>query len=120
MKFPFKFAQDGLNGGIFQVPALALHLRGVPADGLPCYEDWLTHALSIWVVKYEHWRESVEVRPIDPALCGQPLGFHSIEPTKGFGRVSILLFTIYWTYHKLKKRLESAGEEMADFRRFLT
>ena len=61
----------------------------------------------------------MEVKPIDPALCGQPLGFHSIEPTKGYGRVSILLFTLYWSYHKLKKRLESAAEEMADFRRCL-
>lgn len=88
-----------------------------PEDGLPCFEDWMTHATSIWSLGYEHWREAVEVKPVEAGLENKPLTYHSLEATKGTGRVGILLFSLAWSYLKLKTDLESSAEMMADFQR---
>ena len=99
----------------FKVPLLAFTMK-VPCDGLPILEDWMVHASSIWAVGYEPWRESVEMKPVDASLLGQPLEFGSLEVTKGTGRVSILLFTVWYSYMKLKALLES-DEERQEFRK---
>jgi hypothetical protein len=56
------------------------------------------------------------MKPVDASLLGQPLEFGSLEVTKGTGRVSILLFTVWYSYMKLKALLES-DEERQEFRK---
>jgi glycyl-tRNA synthetase alpha subunit len=79
----------------------------MPCDGLPMLEDWLTHAASIWAIGYEPWREAVEIKPTSQTVLGQHMGFADVEPTKGVGRISMLLFTVWYSYLKLKDVLLS-------------
>ena len=90
----------------FEVPLLAFTVR-MPCDGLPMLEDWLTHAASIWAIGYEPWREAVEIKPTSQTVLGNHMGFADVEPTKGVGRISMLLFTVWYSYLKLKDVLLS-------------
>ena len=70
-------------------------------------EDWLAHASSIWSIGYEAWRETVEVKPVNVDLLGKCLGFGTLEPTKGSGRISMLLFTLWYSYLEMKNICET-------------
>ena len=98
----------------FSVPISAFTMK-MPADGLPMMEDWLLHSSSIWSVGYESWRESVEIKPVDPNMVGRPLAFGCVEPTKGSGRISMLLFTIWYSYFELKNVLVEGSAERDEF-----
>ena len=90
----------------FSLPILAF-LPKLASDGLPMLSDWLATAASIWAVKYEAWREPFEIKAVEgKATPGQPLSFASLEVVKGCGRVSILLFSLFYTYLEFKNTLE--------------
>ena len=80
-------------------------------------KDWGQHAISIWGVGYEGWREAIDIRPINQALLGQPCDFATIEACKGTGRVSMLLFTVLYVYLEMKEGL--SPEEMTGFKKNL-
>ena len=71
-------------------------------DGLPLFHSWLTTAKGIMYQGFENWREVLEVKSVAPEMpTGEPLGYFSVVPVKGMGRVSIILWVVYWTYlHK--------------------
>ena len=98
------------------VPLLSFGFKA-PVDGLPCLKDWGQHAISIWSLGYEAWREAIEIRPGNQALLGQPCDYGTIEACKGTGRVSMLLFTVLYTYLEMKDGL--SPEEMAGFKKNL-
>lgn len=89
----------------------------MPPDGLPMLGDWVATAESIWAIGYEGFRESVEFRGLESAVAGQPLSWSSIQVSKGCGRVTILQFTVFWTYFQLKNML--TPEEVDDFKKLL-
>ena len=95
------------------VPILAFSPK-IPSDGLPCLADWLGNALSIWSIGYEAFREGLEVKPVNSFHGGQPLAFGCLEAAKGTGRISILLFTMTYTFLKLKNSL--SVEELDEFK----
>ena len=98
-----------------EIPVLTLAPK-IPSDGLPCLADWMIHASSIWSVGFEAWREALELKPLPVCESGNPMVFAGCEVVKGAGRASILLYTITYTYLKLKNSLSE--EELQDFRRF--
>ena len=102
----------------FPAPCLAFSMK-MPPDGLPVFDDWLLHASSIWAVGFEPWRESIEVKPLREDLVGNDLDFGVLEPTKGLGRVSMLLFTVFYSYLKLKDILVDGSPEKTEFRQYL-
>lgn len=79
--------------------------------------DWISHALSIWACGYEGWREALEFKPVDPSLHGAQMNYQSVEVTKGFGRITILWFTVLYTYQKLYKSFTE--EELEQFKEWL-
>ena len=96
------------------MPILAF-AAALPADGLPMLTDWMGTAQSIWGVKFEDWREPFEVKPsIGSVSPGDPLSFGSLEVVKGCGRMSVLLFSLFYSYLHLKTRLDP--EELAAFK----
>ena len=107
--------QEGTRVSHLEIPLLAFAVR-VPPDGLPILADWASHALSIWCSGYESWREAMEFRPVSINL-GDPLSYHSIEVTKGAGRISILWFTVLYTYLHLQKKMNE--EAWDQFRQWL-
>ena len=98
------------------IPILAF-CAGYPTDGLPCLADWMTHALSIWVTGFESWREAIEIKPLSTAEAGKPLVFGCLEAAKGKGRMSIILFTMAYSYLKLKNNL--SDPELQELGKFL-
>jgi len=98
-----------------EIPVLTLAPK-IPGDGLPCLADWMTHASSIWSVGFEAWREALELKPLPVCESGKPMVFAGCEVVKGAGRASILLFTVTYTYLKLKNSLSE--EELKGFTRF--
>lgn len=85
------------------------------SDGLPLLQDWLGTAHDVYHLGYEGWRESIEVRVCEDDLLGKGMENSCLVPSKGFGRSSVLLFGVLFTFHKLKDQLSS--EEVADFAR---
>ena len=79
--------------------------------------DWIPTATSIWAAGFEAWREAIEIKPLEATSAGSPFGYGSVEAVKGCGRVSILLFSITFTYLQLSKNM--TAEETADFQRHL-
>lgn len=79
--------------------------------------DWLAVATSIWAAGYEGHRESIELKPLDPNLAGSPMQLASLEATKGCRRLSVLLFTLFWTYLEIRNSLEA--DDKADLQRTL-
>jgi hypothetical protein len=66
---------------------------------------------------YEGWREIPEVRAeSDAKVPGETVGFASVVPVKGLGRMSIILWSLLWAY--LHKDAMDA-ETKDDFRRRL-
>ena len=59
----------------------------------------------------------MEFKPADPLLCGHPLGYHTVEVTKGCGRLTILWFTVLYTYLELSKTW--SVEEQGQFKQYL-
>ena len=64
---------------------------------------------------YEAWRESIEIKPVYPELLGKPMTFGCVEPTKGSGRISMLLFTVWYSYLELKNVLVEGSAEREEF-----
>lgn len=89
----------------------------MPCDGLPMYEDWLGNATSIWALGYEPWREAVEIKPCGDDVLGQTFWHKSVEATKGIGRVSVLLYTVWYSYFKLKDVLVENSPEREEFQK---
>lgn len=96
-----------------EIPVLAFAPK-TPSDGLPILADWMGNALSIWSIGYEPHREGLEVKPLFPSQGGHAMGFGCLEAAKGTGRISILLFTVTYTYLKLKNSL--SAEELEEFK----
>lgn len=94
----------------FNVPILAF-IPKLPADGLPMLGDWMGTATSIWALNYEGWREPFEIKPSETAVAGQPLSFASVEVVKGCGRLTVLLFSIFWSYLHFKNQLDDSEKE---------
>ena len=59
----------------------------------------------------------MEIRPLDPSLHRQNFDYGTIEAAKGCGRVSVLLFTLTYTYVNLLKNM--TPEEAAEFQKRL-
>lgn len=98
----------------FSMSILSFMVKLAP-DGLPMLGDWMTVAKSIWVINYEGWREPFEIKPADSSLApGAPVQYGSLEVVKGCGRLSILLFSIFYTYMEFKNQL--SDEELESFK----
>lgn len=109
----FQDMQQGINH--FKVSVLAFAPKK-PVDGLPCLADWMTHAVSIWSLGFEDWREAIEVKPTPSCVSGQPLSYGCLEVAKGSGRISILLYAMVYTFVNLKNSM--SNEEMEEFQKF--
>ena len=94
----------------FEVPRILAFTAKMPCDGVPMLEDWLTHAASIWAIGFEPWREAVEIKPTTASQLGRAFGFANVEATKGVGRISMLLYTVWYSYLKLKEVLLNPPE----------
>lgn len=101
----------------FNIPILAF-VPKLAADGLPMLSEWMTTAGSIWATQYEGWREPFEIKALEGIhLAGKSLCFGCLEVVKGCGRLSILLYSLFWTYLKLKNVM--INEDMVAFRSYL-
>lgn len=109
----FQDMQQGINH--FKVSVLAFAPKK-PVDGLPCLADWMTHAVSIWSLGFEDWREAIEVKPSPSCVSGQPLSYGCLEVAKGSGRMTILLYPMVYTFVNLKNSM--SNEEMEEFKKF--
>jgi len=69
-----------------------------PSDGFPILEEWASTARDIYHGGWENHRQPVEIRLTDKAVPGSALPFASLLPSKGFARLSILLFGLVWSY----------------------
>ena len=98
----------------FAIPLLCFAYK-TPPDGLPVYEDWVSHAMSIWTLGYEAWREPVELKPLRSDSLGAQMEFGFVEACKGVGRLAILLFTVAYTYKHYSSHMTE--EESEDFTR---
>lgn len=107
--------QDESVTSSMDIPILAFQPT-MPVDGLTMLADWLNTAESIWAMGYESFRESIEFKPLTPDSAKSAMAFASLEVTKGFGRSSILLFSLFYSYVVLKKGL--TDEELEDFRKW--
>ena len=96
----------------FQVPITSF-LLSKPEDDFPVMTEWRVHAESIFKMGFEAGRESVEVKVTDAKYLGRSLDVGALAPAKGFGRISILLFGILWTYHQeaLEEHVEKDFKE---------
>lgn len=106
--------QDTAVQNSMKIPALCFKAV-LPADGLPMLGDWISTATSIWGLGYEGFRESVEFRPADGASAGSPMTFACLEAVKGIGRMSIVLFSFFYSYLSLKTTMNA--EELEDMKR---
>lgn len=107
--------QDATLTNPFPLSLLCFRLQK-PEDSWPICEDWLTTAQDIWGRGYESHREPIEIRSLT-ATAGEVIGCGQLTPNKGFGRVSILLFGILFTYMELWSQM--SAEEVEDFTRLL-
>ena len=83
----------------------------LPEDGLPILPDWLATAANLFSLGYESWREVVEVKEMGP-------DFGTVLPSKGFTRISIILFGLSYTFKSLQKQFGNADDpELVDFQR---
>ncbi|CAE7697005.1 unnamed protein product [Symbiodinium sp. CCMP2592] len=85
---------------VFQTPILSFGYKK-PTDGWPILGDWVGHATSIYTNGYESWRETVELKVVSDASLGQPMSWGCVLPAKGFGRISVLLFGIIYSYSEM-------------------
>lgn len=67
-------------------------------DGLPLFHSWLGNAKDIYHQGFENWREVLEVQKLEEKEGVECAQWPRVLPTKGLGRVSIILFAIYYTY----------------------
>jgi len=86
--------------GPFSASLLAFTLDK-PADGYPILEDWSNLARDIYHSGWESHRGAIEIQLTSAGAPGQPLEFGSLTPSKGFGRVSALMFGVLWTYQNM-------------------
>lgn len=89
-----------------------------PVDGLPLLHQWILVLKDIVFNGFESWREPFEGKLADESMAwGSPLGFGAIQPVKGLGRLSILLWCIFKTY---TNRAIMTDEAKASFGRWTT
>lgn len=110
-----QFPKERSRVSEFKLPIMAFTI-GIPSGGLPILTDWACTAQSDWA-GYEGWREGLEFKPVSAGLKGAPLSYGKVEVTKGFGRLSCLLFGLVCTYVHLKNSL--TDEEMEEFKKCL-
>jgi len=80
--------------------------------------DWMGTASFIWALKYEGWREPFEIKGVEGvATGGEPLSYASLEVVKGCGRLSVLMFSLFYTYLHLKNML--TDEELESLKQHL-
>jgi hypothetical protein len=105
-----------VESDVVDIPLMCLCFKK-PADGLPIFHSWLMTAKDILFRGYEGWREIPEVRAeSDAKVPGETVGFASVVPVKGLGRMSIILWSLLWAYlHKDPMDAETKD----DFRRRL-
>lgn len=68
-------------------------------------------ARDIYHVGWENHRQPVEIRLSDQVVRGDPLAFGSLYPSKGFGRLSILMFGVLYTYKELQTMSEDQSQD---------
>ncbi|CAJ1387015.1 unnamed protein product [Effrenium voratum] len=101
----------------FELSVLAFAVSQ-PADSWPIRDEWMVHARDIYANGYEIHREAVEIRMVAThPVPGGNFGYGSVIPNKGFGRVTMLLFGILYTYQELWAKMSQ--EEQNDFRRWI-
>lgn len=93
---------------------MAITLRK-PEDNLPILEDWVTTARDIFAQGFEGHREIVELKLAKELAMGEPLKHGCFQPSKGFGRVSMLWFGVLWTW---KKFGDMTATQSSDFLRW--
>ena len=112
----FLLCQADSIQSVIHVPILCFKAT-LPSDGLPMLGDWVATAESIWSIGYEGFREAVEFQALEFKLVGGPMDFASLMVSKGCGRVSVLLFSLVYTYLKLKDMM--TPEEFDDMKQLL-
>ena len=81
----------------------------LPPDGLPIHHSWLNNLKGIVVRGYENWRELLEIKLTKESLSpGDPLELGSVKAVKGLGRVAIILFSILFSYMRLRESWSEA------------
>lgn len=100
----------------FEVSLLSFALER-PCDGYPILEEWATLAQDIFHGGWENHRAPLEIRLTVKVKTGEPVVFASLLPSKGFSRLSVLLFGLLWTYTKLEP-LGMSEEKAKDFARW--
>lgn len=63
---------------------------------------------------WENHRGAIEARLTAKGKFGEPLTFGSLTPSKGFGRLSVLMFGLLYTYQNCQ---DMTSEEERDFAR---
>lgn len=116
------FPPDEVAGDedLAKVPVCAFSYS-VPPDGLPLLYSWLSTLKEVLNLGFEDWREVIEGKIQEPPEGPGPhvLGFGSVLPVKGMGRVSIILWSIYHSYVNLRDVIDSCAEVKADFQRLV-
>lgn len=97
---------------VAKVPLLSISLTK-PSDGLPLYQSWVNVASDVYYSGYESWRGVIEVKAFESP--GSQLDFHSLQATKGLGRLSVIYFGILRTY--LKHQHDLTDEQIKDLKR---
>eukprot|EP00435_Cladocopium_sp_Y103_P018177 s4758_g4.t1 len=101
------------GGSVVPVSLLCFALEE-PIDGFPILEEWASTARDIFHGGWENHRQPVEIRLTEKAVAGSALSFASLLPSKGFARLSILLFGLAWSYQNKEKL---SNDQNKDFER---
>ena len=93
------------------IPLLSFNFTR-PADGLPIFSGWLYNLKSIVFDGYESWRGCIEVKSRqDPTPWGTSLGFKDVQPVRGLGRMSMILWVICHTFYH-REALSDADKDL--------
>ena len=75
------------------------------------------HATSIYTNGYESWRETVELKVVSDTSLGQSMSWGCVLPAKGFGRISVLLFGIIYSYSEMHGKPSWSEEVEKEFKK---
>jgi len=93
------------------IPLLSFNFTR-PADGLPIFSGWLYNLKGIVFEGYEGWRSCVEVKSqTDSTPWGCSLGFKDVQPVRGLGRMSMILWVICHTFYH-REELNDGDKEL--------
>lgn len=92
----------GPASDVVDIPVMCL-VYELPPDGLPIHHSWLSNLKGIVARGYENWRELLEIKLTKESLSpGDRLELASVKAVEGLGRVAIILFSILYTYLRLR------------------